>query len=61
MGTVWVDGERLFKPGEPVPLPWTSPEVSLVVVRPPALRKAMKATLGRDGPSRATGIPGTEP
>jgi hypothetical protein len=61
MGTVWVDGERLFTPGEPVPLPWTSPEVALVVLRPSALLKAMEAILGPAGPRRATGIPGLEP
>ncbi len=52
-GTVWVDDEHLFKPGERVPLPWTDPPVELVVVRPAAVYAAMKAAMGRNGPKRA--------
>jgi hypothetical protein len=54
LGTVWVDDEHLFKAGERVPLPWTSPAIELVVVRPAAVRLAMKAAIGHDGPKRAT-------
>jgi hypothetical protein len=53
MGTVWVDGEHLFKAGEAVPLPWTEPLVELIVVRPAAVYAAMKAVLGPDRPKRA--------
>lgn len=52
-GTVWVDDERLFKPGERVPLPWTDPAVELVVVRPATVYAAMKAVMGPKGPKRA--------
>jgi hypothetical protein len=50
---VFVDGEHLFKEGEKVPLPWTSPAVSLVVLRPRALYRVMREVAGRDGPKVA--------
>lgn len=53
-GIVWVDGEKLFKAGEPVALPWTDPEVALQVVRPRTVRRAMRAAIGPRGPKRAT-------
>jgi hypothetical protein len=56
-GPVWVDDERLFAPGERVPLPWTEPLVEMTVVRPKTVYAAMQAILGRDGPARAT-LPG---
>lgn len=52
-GVVWVDGERLFRPGEAVPLPWTDPPLSLVVVRPSVVRRALDAAVGPGGPKRA--------
>ncbi len=52
-GIVWVDGERLFAPGEVVPLPWTDPPVELKVVRPSIVRDALKVAVGPDGPRRA--------
>ncbi|MGO9198627.1 MAG: hypothetical protein ACLQK4_16055 [Acidimicrobiales bacterium] len=52
-GLVWVDGERLFKPGETVPLPWTDPPVSLPVVRPRTVLAALRAAVGPQGPRRA--------
>lgn len=58
IGPVWVDGVRLFKPGEMAPLPWTEPLVELRVVRPKQLQKAMVAAIGPDGPKRVT-PPGT--
>jgi hypothetical protein len=53
-GVVWVDGERVFGPGEVVPLPWTDPLVSLTVVRPRAVAVAMRAVIGPGGPKRAS-------
>lgn len=50
---VWVDGERLFRPGELVPLPWTDPPVSLRVVRPRNVLAALRRAVGPDGPRRA--------
>lgn len=47
LGPVWVDGHRLFKPGETVPLPWTHPRVELVVVRPSTVRAAIEEIIGR--------------
>lgn len=52
-GPVWVDSERLFTPGESVPLPWTEPPVSLRVLRPRQLRRELDGVLGRAGPRRA--------
>ncbi len=52
-GTVWVDDEHLFRPGELVPLPWTDPLVELTVVRPAAVLVAMRDILGPGGPKRA--------
>jgi hypothetical protein len=52
-GIVWVDGERLFTPGETVPLPWTDPPVELKVVRPKTVRTALKTAVGPKGPRRA--------
>jgi hypothetical protein len=52
-GTVWVDDEHIFKVGDTVPLPWTEPLVSLVVVRPAAVFAAMKVLVGPNGPKRA--------
>jgi len=52
-GPVWVDGERLFDPGEKVPLPWTEPMVELEVVRPRTVRAALRAAVGPSGPRRA--------
>jgi hypothetical protein len=49
-GIVWVDGERAFRAGENVPLPWTSPEVVLRVVRPRTVTRAMREVIGRGGP-----------
>lgn len=57
-GPVWVDGERLFSPGELVPLPWTDPLVSLVVVRPGEVLSAMRQAVGPAGPRRASGLDG---
>jgi hypothetical protein len=54
VGPVWVDGVRLFKPGEIAPLPWTDPLVELRVVRPRELQKAMLAVIGPNGPKRVT-------
>lgn len=51
-GVVWVDGEGLFKPGAPVPLPWTDPPVELVVVRPRDLIAELKLVIGPGGPRR---------
>lgn len=53
-GVVWVDGDRVFRPGEVVPLPWTAPLVSLPVVRPRAVAAAIRAVIGPDGPKRAS-------
>lgn len=53
-GVVWVDDERLFAPGEKVPLPWTEPVVELTVVRPSAVAAAIRAVIGPGGPKRAT-------
>lgn len=50
---VWVDGERLFDEGEMVPLPWTSPGVSLVVVRPDAVYRVLREVVGPGGPKQA--------
>ncbi len=52
IGPVWVDGHRLFHEGETVPLPWTDPLVSLVVVRPRTVVKAMRKAIGPNGPKR---------
>ncbi len=52
-GLVWVDGERLFTPGELVPLPWTDPPVSLRVVRPADVLLALRRAVGPGGPRRA--------
>ena len=52
-GPVWVDAERLFRPGEEVPLPWTDPPVTMTVVRPRELIAEMKRIIGPDGPKRA--------
>ncbi len=54
VGSVWVDGEHLFHPGEIVPLPWTDPVVKLLVIRPGTLRTAIRSALGKRGPRRAT-------
>jgi hypothetical protein len=54
VGPVWVDGVRLFKPGEIAPLPWTDPLVELRVVRPRQLEKAIVAAIGPHGPKRVT-------
>lgn len=51
-GVVWVDGDRVFRPGEVVPLPWTEPLVSLEVVRPRAVTAAIRAVIGPGGPKR---------
>ena len=53
IGPVWVDGHRLFRPGEKATLPWTEPRVELVSVRPAVVRSAMRAAIGRRGPRRA--------
>ncbi len=53
-GAVWVDAERIFPPGDRVPLPWTSPRIDLESVRPKTVREAMRLALGKDGPRRAT-------
>jgi hypothetical protein len=53
-GPVWVDEERLFVPGEVVPLPWTEPRIEMTIVRPKTVLEAMIAVLGPDGPKRAT-------
>lgn len=52
-GIVWVDGERLFTVGEHVPLPWTEPLVTLLVVRPKSVRQALSRAVGQKGPRRA--------
>ena len=52
-GLVWVDGERLFSPGEKVPLPWTDPPISLEIVRPKAVLGALRKAVGPGGPTRA--------
>ena len=52
LGIVWVDAEGLFKRGMMVPLPWTQPRVELVVVKPRDLTAAMRAVIGRGGPTR---------
>ena len=51
LGPVWVDGYRLFRPGEKARLPWTDPRVELTVVRPSTVRSALREVIGR---SRAT-------
>ena len=53
IGPVWVDGHRLFRPGEKATLPWTEPRVELVSVRPAVVRSAMRAAIGPRGPRRA--------
>ncbi len=55
-GAVWVDGEHLFEDGEEVSLPWTSPLVSLAVIRPPVLYKELRRAVGPNGPGRAFSI-----
>ncbi len=54
VGAAWVDSEHLFHAGEIVPLPWTDPVVRLLVVRPRAIRAAIRSALGKGGPRRAT-------
>jgi hypothetical protein len=53
VGLAWVDGEKIFRSGEAVPLPWTDPPVELPVVRPRQVRAVMKAAIGPKGPNRA--------
>ncbi len=52
LGVVWVDGHRIFKGGELVPLPWTEPLVELVAIRPRQLQAAMELAIGPGGPKR---------
>lgn len=54
VGLVWVDGEKLFTPGETVPLPWTDPPIELLVVRPKRVLEAMRLAIGPTGPKRAS-------
>jgi hypothetical protein len=52
VGPVFVDSYRLFRPGELASLPWTDPRVELPVVRPSALRSALRTVVGRRHPWR---------
>ncbi|HEV2360917.1 MAG TPA: hypothetical protein VGS21_04375 [Acidimicrobiales bacterium] len=60
-GPVWVDGEKLFKPGELVPLPWTDPLVEMLIVRPKEVIEALKLAVGPGGPTRVIDSPPEEP
>ena len=53
---VWVDGEHLFEEGERLLLPWTSPTISLVVVRPAVVYRCLRQVVGPAGPTRAASI-----
>ncbi|MHB8246042.1 MAG: hypothetical protein ACYDGN_11960 [Acidimicrobiales bacterium] len=53
VGPAWVDGERLFTPGETVPLPWMDPPLALPVVRPRQVLRALGEAVGHGGPKRA--------
>ena len=51
-GIVWVDAQRIFRPGEVAPLPWTDPPVELTAVRPGQVLRALRAVIGTAGPKR---------
>ncbi len=53
LGVRWVDGERFYKSGDSVPLPWTNPRIEMTVMRPAELNRAMREAIGPEGPSRA--------